>query len=139
MAANSTPSRASAAPAAAACRSPRAVSSRSASGFESWGTASPWRRSQSCWATRRSLAAHAEMDDAPEVAGAQRQRVAAGRQPLAREPQPVPPGPGEQAGAAHALGAAPQRASQPQDLVAADREREEDLALADRGPRAQRG
>src|SRR5918998_1229639 len=46
------PSRASACPAAAAWRSPRGVSSRFASASrEPWGTASPCRRSQSCFAT----------------------------------------------------------------------------------------
>src|SRR4051795_5422255 len=51
------PRRASPAPAAVDWRSPRAVSSRSASGLDSWGTASPCRRSHSCCATARSLAA----------------------------------------------------------------------------------
>src|SRR4051812_33181525 len=136
MAANSTPSRASPAPAATDWRSPRAVSSRSSSGFESWGTASPWRRSQSCWATLRNLPADAESQGPAQVAGLQRQRVAARLEPLARQAQLVAPGPREQADAPHALGPALQRSAHPQRLVAADREREEDLALADRRLRA---
>src|SRR3954463_16747966 len=52
MAANSRPSRARASPAMRACFSPFAVSRRSASCRAPWGSASPWRRSQSCCALK---------------------------------------------------------------------------------------
>src|SRR3954466_3249811 len=80
------PTRASPAPAAADWRSPRAVSSRSASGLESWGTASPCRRSHSCCATARSLAAAASVN-APQAARTADGGIA--MEPAIRLPAPV--------------------------------------------------
>ena len=56
--ATSSPSAASAAPADAACSSPRGVSRRSGSGRAPCGSASPWRRSQSWRAMRASMPIH---------------------------------------------------------------------------------
>src|SRR3954469_10217637 len=151
MAANSTPSRASAAPAAADCRSPRAVSSRSASGFESCGTASPCRRSQSCWATDRNVTGPAlvkgpgapepEVDDAPQVAGGRREPVmqsAARWFGLLRGPdRRAHPDLAVRRGPAHAVAAlVVVLGAQPVDAVVVGRDRAQELerlALAARG------
>src|SRR5829696_1405204 len=138
MAANSTPRRASAAPAVVAWRSPRAVSSRSASGFESCGTASPCRRIQSCWATRRRLTPDAESDGPLELARPQRQRVAPRLELLARQADLVPPRPHAQRDAAHAPLSAPQRAAHAHGLLRAEGDGEEDGAAPARRAHAER-
>src|SRR3954470_22669809 len=73
-------SAASAAPASRACRSPRGVNSRSSSGLESWGTASPCRSSHSWRAIAR-----AAYCCAPPSGGAQHQ-LGLGEAPVALGP-----------------------------------------------------